>query len=157
MDPPEHSSAPVARHFSHQTIRLQAIHLQRNTLNKLVSQPLAVFEIVNHCPQTDSSRPSLHRGIKLITVRAASARFIGLPTSCAAKENRWELFRPAKAAGLSTSLDTNDEPENKWDRDLLEVLQYVDIFLPNDREAKKIARTDDLSQAINRSQDWLRL
>jgi len=31
----------------------------------------------------------------------------------------------------------------------LEVLKYVDIFLPNDREAKKIAHTDDLSQAIN--------
>src|ERR1017187_7199587 len=60
-----------------------------------------------------------------------------------------DLFRQAKAAGLSTSLDTNDDPENKWDRDLLEVLKYVDIFLPNDREAKKIAHTDDLAQAIN--------
>jgi sugar/nucleoside kinase (ribokinase family) len=60
-----------------------------------------------------------------------------------------ELFRQAKAAKLSTSLDTNDDPENKWDRDLLDVLKYVDIFLPNDREAKKIARTDDLSKAIN--------
>jgi sugar/nucleoside kinase (ribokinase family) len=60
-----------------------------------------------------------------------------------------DLFREAKGAGLSTSLDTNDDPENKWDRDLLEVLKYVDIFLPNDREAKKIARTEDLSQAIN--------
>jgi sugar/nucleoside kinase (ribokinase family) len=60
-----------------------------------------------------------------------------------------ELFRQAKAAGLSTSLDTNDDPENKWDRDLLDVLKHVDIFLPNDREAKKIAHTADLSQAIN--------
>src|SRR6202451_339832 len=60
-----------------------------------------------------------------------------------------DMFRQAKAAGLSTSLDTNDDPENKWDRDLLEVLKYVDIFLPNDREAKKIARTDDLSRALN--------
>jgi sugar/nucleoside kinase (ribokinase family) len=60
-----------------------------------------------------------------------------------------ELFRQAKAAGLSTSLDTNDDPDNKWDRDLMDVLKYVDIFLPNDREAKKAARTDDLSQAIN--------
>jgi sugar/nucleoside kinase (ribokinase family) len=59
-----------------------------------------------------------------------------------------DLFREAKAAGLSTSLDTNDDPENKWDRDLLEVLKHVDIFIPNDREAKKIARTDDLSKAI---------
>jgi sugar/nucleoside kinase (ribokinase family) len=60
-----------------------------------------------------------------------------------------DLFRQAKAGGMSTSLDTNDDPENKWDRDLLDVLKYVDIFLPNDREAKKIARTEDLSQAIN--------
>jgi len=60
-----------------------------------------------------------------------------------------DVFRQAKAAGMSTSLDTNDDPENKWDRDLLDVLKHVDIFFPNDREAKKAARTEDLSQAIN--------
>jgi sugar/nucleoside kinase (ribokinase family) len=60
-----------------------------------------------------------------------------------------DLFKQAKAAGLTTSLDTNDDPDNKWGRDLLEVLKYVDVFLPNDREAKKAAHTDDLSQAIN--------
>jgi sugar/nucleoside kinase (ribokinase family) len=60
-----------------------------------------------------------------------------------------DLFRQAKAAGLTTSLDTNDDPENKWGQNLLEVLKYVDVFLPNDREAKKIARTPDLSEAIN--------
>jgi sugar/nucleoside kinase (ribokinase family) len=59
------------------------------------------------------------------------------------------LFRQAKDAGLTTSLDTNDDPENRWEQDLLEVLKYVDVFLPNDREAKKIARTEDISQAIN--------
>jgi|SRR5579863_948030 len=59
------------------------------------------------------------------------------------------LFREAKQAGLTTSLDTNDDPENQWGKDLLETLKYVDVFFPNDREAKKIARTEDLSQAIN--------
>jgi sugar/nucleoside kinase (ribokinase family) len=59
------------------------------------------------------------------------------------------LFRQAKESGLTTSLDTNDDPENKWEQDLLEVLKYVDVFLPNDREAKKIARTEDLSRALN--------
>ena len=59
------------------------------------------------------------------------------------------LFQQAKQAGLTTSLDTNDDPENQWAQDLLEVLKYVDIFLPNEREAKNIARTDDLSQALN--------
>jgi sugar/nucleoside kinase (ribokinase family) len=60
-----------------------------------------------------------------------------------------DLFRQAKEAGLTTSLDTNDDPENRWEQDLLDVLKYVDVFLPNDREAKKIARTEDLSKAIN--------
>lgn len=60
-----------------------------------------------------------------------------------------DLFRQAKEAGLTTSLDTNDDPENEWAQDLLEVLKYVDIFLPNEREAKKIARTEDFPQALN--------
>ena len=61
-----------------------------------------------------------------------------------------DLFREAKAKGLSTSLDTNDDPEGKWESDLLDVLPFVDIFFPNEREAKKIAGTEDLQQAIER-------
>jgi sugar/nucleoside kinase (ribokinase family) len=60
-----------------------------------------------------------------------------------------DLFRQAKDAGLTTSLDTNDDPENLWGQDLREVLKYVDLFFPNQREAKKIARTADLSQALD--------
>lgn len=60
-----------------------------------------------------------------------------------------ELFRQAKEAGLTTSLDTNDDPDNEWGHDLHEVLKYVDVVLPNEREAKKIAGTDDLTQAVN--------
>jgi sugar/nucleoside kinase (ribokinase family) len=61
-----------------------------------------------------------------------------------------DLFREAKAQGLSTSLDTNDDPEGKWGDDLLNVLPFVDIFFPNEREAKKVAGSDDLQQAIDR-------
>jgi sugar/nucleoside kinase (ribokinase family) len=59
-----------------------------------------------------------------------------------------ELFRRAKAQGLTTSLDTNDDPEDRWGDDLQQVLKFVDIFFPNEREAKKISRTEDLTQAI---------
>ncbi|MGA7921044.1 MAG: carbohydrate kinase family protein [Candidatus Acidiferrales bacterium] len=68
-----------------------------------------------------------------------------------------KLFSQAKAKGLSTSLDTNDDPEGKWARDLLEVLPFVDIFFPNEREAKKIAATDDLEQAISELSQVCRL
>jgi sugar/nucleoside kinase (ribokinase family) len=59
-----------------------------------------------------------------------------------------ELFRLMKQRGLSTSLDTNDDPEDRWGEDLFEVLKVVDVFLPNEREVKKIARTDDLNEAV---------
>jgi sugar/nucleoside kinase (ribokinase family) len=68
-----------------------------------------------------------------------------------------DLFREAKAKGLSTSLDTNDDPEGKWGSDLLDVLPFVDIFFPNEREAKKIAGTDDLPQAINKLSQLCRM
>ncbi len=61
-----------------------------------------------------------------------------------------DLFREAKAKGMSTSLDTNDDPEGKWESDLMHVLPFVDIFFPNAREAIKIAGADDLEQAIDR-------
>lgn len=59
-----------------------------------------------------------------------------------------ELFRKAKGKGLTTSLDTNDDPDEEWSAELLEVLPFVDIFFPNEREAKKIAQTEDLRQAM---------
>jgi sugar/nucleoside kinase (ribokinase family) len=59
-----------------------------------------------------------------------------------------ELFRAAKAAGLTTSLDTNDDPEDVWADDLKNVLPYVDVLLPNERELCKIAHTDNAEHAV---------
>ncbi len=61
-----------------------------------------------------------------------------------------ELFRSMKKARLTTSLDTNDDPEDRWDGMLSDTLKYVDILLPNAREACKIAATNDLEDAIRR-------
>ena len=61
-----------------------------------------------------------------------------------------EVFRRMKSAGLTTSLDTNDDPEDCWDGVLEETLPHVDILLPNEREAMKMSRTDDLETALSR-------
>ena len=61
-----------------------------------------------------------------------------------------ELFKKLKQAGLTISLDTNDDPDDRWEGQLSEALRYVDVFLPNAREAKKIAKTDDLEIAVAR-------
>ena len=58
-----------------------------------------------------------------------------------------ELFREAKRAGLTTSLDTNDDPEDEWALDLLQVLPYVDVLLPNEQEACRMARKNNPDEA----------
>lgn len=46
------------------------------------------------------------------------------------------LFKEAKAAKATTSLDPNDDPTGRWDRTVLDpVLRVTDYFLPNAAEA----------------------
>ena len=61
-----------------------------------------------------------------------------------------DLFRGLKQQGLTISLDPNDDPEDEWKNDIEAALQHVDIFLPNAREAKKIARTENIEDAVSR-------
>jgi sugar/nucleoside kinase (ribokinase family) len=58
-----------------------------------------------------------------------------------------ELFRRMKESGLTTSLDTNDDPADEWSEDVLEVLKYVDLLLPNTHEARKLAKREDVESA----------
>jgi sugar/nucleoside kinase (ribokinase family) len=59
-----------------------------------------------------------------------------------------ELFQYLKTKGLTISLDTNDDPDDRWEGGLRDVLRHVDIFLPNEREARKAAGTEDLEDAV---------
>jgi len=62
-----------------------------------------------------------------------------------------ELFRYLKSRGLTISLDTNDDPDDRWEG-VADVLKYVDVLLPNEREACKLAGTspEDLEAAIQK-------
>lgn len=58
------------------------------------------------------------------------------------------LFADARAAGLSTSLDTGYDPTQSWDGGLLELLPNVDLFLPNEVEAPAIAEAPSVEVAL---------
>ncbi len=58
-----------------------------------------------------------------------------------------DLFRRAKQAGLTTSLDTNDDPSEEWSDDLDAVLKCVDVLLPNEHEACKISHANGVQGA----------
>lgn len=60
------------------------------------------------------------------------------------------LFHYLKEAGLTLSLDPNDDPENNWGEDFLDVLKYVDVLMPNEREARAIARDSDTDSALRK-------
>ncbi len=58
-----------------------------------------------------------------------------------------ELFRCAKVAGLTTSLDPDHDPHEEWNSGIRQLLNNVDLFLPNEVEAARISRTQDLDAA----------
>lgn len=54
-----------------------------------------------------------------------------------------------RAKGLTTSLDTNWDPEARWEG-VIELLPLVDVFLPNEAEARAISGAFDLRKAGER-------
>ncbi len=57
------------------------------------------------------------------------------------------LFSRAKAFGLTTSLDAGWDDTGCWDYGLKDVLEYVDIFFPNESEAKMITGKPTVEEA----------
>lgn len=66
------------------------------------------------------------------------------------------LFHRAHSFGLTTSLDTNYDPSEKW-LGFDELLSTTDIFLPNKIEALSITRSDDIESAAEQLANKSRL
>ncbi len=64
-----------------------------------------------------------------------------------------EIFTRARSLGLSTSLDTNWDPAEKWNSTLQQTLALTDIFMPNEQEARFISRTSTVEEAIHKFQE----
>lgn len=66
------------------------------------------------------------------------------------RNNLSDVFRKAKSKGLSTSLDPQWDPEEKWDINMEELLPNVDLFLPNIAEFKFITKTSNLNEGFEK-------
>ena len=60
------------------------------------------------------------------------------------------LFDALKAAGLTISLDTNDDPSDRWGGVLDQLLDKIDILLPNEDELIKIAHAASTEEALEK-------
>lgn len=58
-----------------------------------------------------------------------------------------DLLRRAKKLGLTTSLDTNWDPQEQWELPR-ETLELIDVFLPNENEIRFLSGCEELSEAI---------
>jgi sugar/nucleoside kinase (ribokinase family) len=59
-----------------------------------------------------------------------------------------EIFKAIKQRGLTISLDTNDDPDDRWGGVLEELLPLVDVLLPNERELLRITSCASLDEAL---------
>lgn len=64
------------------------------------------------------------------------------------REDIIELFWRAKKCGLTTSLDTQWDPSEKWDFNCKAILPFVDVFLPNEKELLLLTGTSAIEDAM---------
>jgi sugar/nucleoside kinase (ribokinase family) len=124
------------RHITGPTKTGLTVLLQRSGYRNILTYPGTIFDLMLEDLDLDYLSDSRHFHLSSFYLQR------GLQPKVA------ELFKRLKRAGLTISLDTNDDPDDRWEGNVLDVLRQVDVFLPNEREAKCIARTNDLDQAI---------
>lgn len=111
--------------------------LQRNGWRNILTYPGTIFDLKPEHLDFDYLTSSRHFHFSSYYLQR------GLQSHVA------ELFKKLRSKGLTISLDCNDDPDDKW-TGLEEVLPLVDIFLPNEREAMRIAGTNNIESAINK-------
>jgi sugar/nucleoside kinase (ribokinase family) len=102
----------------------------------ILTYPGAMFEMA--APDLDMAYLASGRHFHLSSLFLHKALQPDLPGIC----------RQLKSDGLTLSLDTNDDPDDRWGGGLDELLGIVDIFLPNEDEACRISGTADAESAI---------
>ena len=61
-----------------------------------------------------------------------------------------KLFKKARSFGLTTSLDPQFDPAEKWDVNLSELLPQLDVFMPNRSEFLALTSTASLEEGIDK-------
>jgi len=64
------------------------------------------------------------------------------------KKDLLAILKTARENSVTTSLDPQWDPNEKWDIDYKTILPYVTVFLPNENELKLITKSESLEEAI---------
>jgi sugar/nucleoside kinase (ribokinase family) len=67
------------------------------------------------------------------------------------------IFERARQCGVTTSLDAGWDPTGEWNRSILDLLRFTDIFFPNESEALAITREKSSDEACRRLSEYCRV
>ncbi len=68
----------------------------------------------------------------------------------ALKNDLVSVLKRAKEHGMTTSMDTQWDPEETWDLDLNQLLPHLDFFMPNEKEFLYLADVNNLDEAFDK-------
>ena len=71
------------------------------------------------------------------------------------KKDLFEILKYAKDNNVTTSLDTQWDPNEKWDLDYEKILPYLNVFLPNETELKFLTNSETLEEAIKKIEPFI--
>jgi sugar/nucleoside kinase (ribokinase family) len=109
--------------------------MQRDTWRNMLTYPGTISDL--KLEDLDVDYLSSARHFHLSSFYLQRGLQAGIPT----------LLKKMKSAGLSTSLDCNDDPDDRWEGGIRDALRHVDIVLPNAREAMHLTGTRDAQSA----------
>ena len=66
------------------------------------------------------------------------------------KRDLMKILELCKENGVTTSLDTQWDPEEKWDLDYKTILPMLTVFMPNETELKFLTHSENLEEAIEK-------
>ncbi|HEX4040033.1 MAG TPA: carbohydrate kinase family protein [Acidobacteriaceae bacterium] len=113
------------------------ILLHHGRTRRILTYPGVMFEMT--CADLDVEYLASARHFHLSSLFLQKGLLAGLP----------QLVRTLKGRELTISLDTNDDPEDRWGGVLDEILPLVDLLLPNEDEVRRIARRDTVEAALD--------
>lgn len=71
------------------------------------------------------------------------------------KKDLIEILSYAQQCGVTTSLDTQWDPIEKWDFDYAKILPLVSVFIPNEKELLLLTSSDKLDEAIEKIRPYI--
>lgn len=71
------------------------------------------------------------------------------------KKDLIAILTKAKEAGVTTSLDTQWDPVEKWDLDYQQVLPLLTVFMPNETELKLLTASATLEEAVEKIRPYV--